>query len=117
MTSPTTPQTVAAAILHAIAAAPAAFDMGFWYSPTGKQLNLRPDAPVPDGVTLDVAAWAARVTGWTLTTGGHATKNGTTKHVGDICREALHIDGQSPDLFWMPDDRVLTLLRNLADQR
>ncbi|MFE3123720.1 hypothetical protein ACFXHD_09895, partial [Streptomyces hydrogenans] len=107
---------VAANILGAIDVQPGAFDMGTWYSPTGQALNLQPTTPVPDGVTLDVAAWAARVTGWTLTVGGCATKNGVTKHVSDVCRSALAIDEQSPDLFWMPNHRVLAALRTLAER-
>ncbi|MFE4658119.1 hypothetical protein ACFRFJ_15720 [Streptomyces hydrogenans] len=116
-TLPTTPQAVASAILSAVESNPHAFDMGTWYSPTGTSLDLAPDAPIPAGITLDVASWAARVTGWTLTTSGHATKGGTTQHVSSICRAALGITEQSPALFWLSDDRALTALRNLADRR
>ncbi|WP_405657746.1 hypothetical protein [Streptomyces sp. NBC_00079] len=104
---PETPAEVAAAILDAIDAQPGALDMWLWTSLAPCQ-SLAPDQLVGD-ITLCVAGWACRVSGWTLVCSDigmdYAHKGGPRYNIADVAANALGLSHEeAEDLFSQSED-------------
>ncbi|MFF9097593.1 hypothetical protein ACF1AX_31280 [Streptomyces sp. NPDC014802] len=108
---PETPAQLAAAILDAIEAKPEAFDMTTWFSSRGP---LMPDEEPDCCTTMCIAGWAAHLSGWTLDE-SCAVKPGARRWIEDAAADALGHDlVNTTNLFWLPPDDALEVLRELA---
>ncbi|MFF9310126.1 hypothetical protein ACF1BS_04360 [Streptomyces sp. NPDC014748] len=113
---PTTPATVAAAILDAIERHPDALDMGNWaHIPAG---DLKPDDEIQCGTTMCIAGWAAHLTGYTLHCYGdndvEAVKDGVAYPVEEAATQALGLTLDANGMFWLHAQDALAELRRIA---
>lgn len=109
---PSTPAEVAAAILDMIEQYPRQFDTSTWFYRSGDSV-LAPHESAGCGTTMCVAGWAAHLTGWTLR-GSLAEKGSHVVYIEAAGREALGLDANTDDLFWMSADNAIEVLREIA---
>ncbi|MFF2094820.1 hypothetical protein [Streptomyces sp. NPDC058202] len=108
-----TPAQVADAVLDAIEANPAAFDMATWFWPRGPRRTLLPEQTPECGTTMCIAGWAAHLTGWTLLSDGlSGSRDGVTEDVADIAAEALGLTMHN--IFYDSADEAIECLREIA---
>ena len=91
-------------------------DMGTWFTPSGEQMTLPPDATPACGTTMCVAGWGAHLAGWTLSyAGAQAIKGDDVRPVSEVGQEWLGLPNDH--LFFFSNDDALIALEELAKDR
>ena len=119
ITETMTPAEVAKAALDGIEAERAAFNMSSWaHQENGQGLvHLAPhQSPLSCGTTLCAAGMIAHMLGWTITSGGTASKDDYVSHVSGVAEKALGISPNEGNLIWYASEgEAIYQLQRIAD--